>query len=417
MQSRRQFLKNAAAGAVVGFPTIVSARALGRHGRVPPGERLSMAFIGLGGMGSAHLYSFLGREEVEVRAVCDVYEPHRMNAKKRAGESCRAYSDYRSVLDRKDIDAVLIATPDHWHTQIALNAAEAGKDIYCEKPLTLTIGEGRALVQAVRRYGRVFQVGSQQRSESNFRYACELVRSGKIGKLHTVYTGFGAAPSGGDPTFKEPPAGLDWNMYLGPARKVPFQQDRFGFNFRWFSDYSGGMMTDWGAHHNDIAQWGLGMDESGPVEVEGTGTFPTEGAYDVATTFDVTYTYANGVKLICRSSGRGARFEGTNGWVHVDRGFLEASSPDLLQTQLGPDDVHLYESPGHHQNWLDCIRTRKRPICDVEIGVRSVTVCHLGNIAMRLRRKLRWDPKAERFIGDEEANRHLFRPYRAPWHL
>jgi hypothetical protein len=159
------------------------------------------------------------------------------------------------------------------------------------------------------------------------------------------------------------------------------------------------------------------MDESGPVEVEGTGTFPTEGAYDVATTFDVTYTYANGVKLICRSSGRGARFEGTNGWVHVDRGFLEASSPDLLQTQLGPDDVHLYESPGHHQNWLDCIRTRKRPICDVEIGVRSVTVCHLGNIAMRLRRKLRWDPKAERFIGDEEANRHLFRPYRAPWHL
>lgn len=416
--TRRTFLERAAlTGAGLAIPAIVPASALGRAGRMPPSERITLGFIGVGGMGGGHLGGFAGNNQVQVLAVCDVYEPHRMNARNRIGGDCAAYNDFRELLDRCDIDAVVISTPDHWHTLISIMAAQAGKDIYCEKPLTLTIGEGRPLVNAVRRYGRVFQVGSQQRSEWNFRYACELVRSGKIGRVHTVRTGFGRGPQGGDPRITNPPSGLDWDLYLGPAPKVPFQRDRFGFNFRWFSDYSGGMLTDWGAHHNDIAQWGLGYDHSGPVEVEGTGTFPTEGAYDTAVTWDITFTYANGVKVICNPRQHGARFEGTDGWVHVDRGFLQASSPDLLQIRLGPNDVHLYESPGHHQDWLNCIRTRQKPICDVEIGVRSVSVCHLANICLRVGRKLRWDPTKERFVGDEEANRLLHRPYRAPWHL
>ncbi|HZO90243.1 MAG TPA: Gfo/Idh/MocA family oxidoreductase [Chthonomonadaceae bacterium] len=416
--TRRQFLGRAAAvGAGLAFPSIVPARALGRQEKVPASERITLGFIGVGGMGGGHLDAFRGDRQVEILAVCDVYEPNRSAAQNRVGTQCAAYNDFRELLDRKDIDAVVIATPDHWHTRIAMSAAEAGKDIYCEKPLTLTIGEGRPLVNAVRRYGRVFQVGSQQRSDANFRYACELVRSGKIGKLHTVRTGFGGGPQGGDPTPTDPPSGLDWSFYQGPAPVAPFQKDRFGFNFRWFSDYSGGILTDWGAHHNDIAQWGTGYELSGPTEVEGTGTFPTEGAFDTVLTYDITYTYPNGVKLICRNDQHGAKFEGTDGWVHVDRGFLEASPKELLEIKLGPNDVHLYESPGHHQDWLNCIRSRQKPICDVEIGVRSVTVCHLGNIAIRLGRKLQWDPAKERFVGDEEANRWLLRPYRAPWHL
>jgi len=419
--TRREFFGKmargaAAAGAAFAMPSVVSARALGRADKAPASERLTMGFIGVGGMGSGHLGAFLYRREVEVLAVCDVYEPHRMRAKERAGDRCAVYNDFRDLLDRKDIDAVLIATPDHWHVLVAIAACQAGKDIYCEKPLTLTIEEGRALVNAVRRYGRVFQTGSQQRSEDNFRFACELVRSGRIGRLHTIRTGFGGAPTSGWEPDTDPPRGLDWHLWLGPAPWVPYNPLRCIYNFRWFYDYSGGKMTDWGAHHNDIAQWGNGTELSGPTEIEGTATFPTSGLYDTATTFLIKYTYANGVTLIC-GEGHGAKFEGTDGWVHVDRGFLEASPAELLQEELGPGDVHLYRSPGHHENWLDCIKTREKPICDVEIGHRSVSVCHLGNIAIRAGRKLRWDPAREHFVGDEEMNRWLSKPMRAPWHL
>ena len=418
--SRRELLKKAALGAAaagIGFPAIVPARALGAEEKAPASERLGLGFIGVGGMGSGHLGGLMWRKEIEIRAVCDVYEPHRLAAKERVGGDCAAYNDFRDLLDRKDIDAVVIATPDHWHVLVSIAACQAGKDIYCEKPLTLTIEEGRALVNAVRRYGRVFQTGSQQRSEDNFRFACELVRSGRIGKLHTIRTGFGGAPTSGYQPDTDPPPGLDWNLWLGPAPWVRYNELRCLYNFRWFYDYSGGKMTDWGAHHNDIAQWGNGTELSGPVEIEGTATFPTSGLYDTATGFLITYTYANGLKLIC-GDGHGAKFEGTDGWVHVDRGFLEASPPELLQEKLGPGDVHLYQSVGgHHQNWLDCIKTREKPICDVEIGHRSVSVCHLGNIAIRTGRKLRWDPENERFLGDDAMNRWLSKPMRAPWHL
>jgi len=419
--TRREFLGEmargaAAAGAALTLPTVVPGRALGAGGKAPASERLTLGFIGVGGMGSGHLGGFLGRSDVEVLAVCDVYEPHRLRAKERVGDGCAAYNDFRELLDRKDIDAVVIATPDHWHALIAIAACQAGKDIYCEKPLTLTIQEGRALVNAVRRYGRVFQTGSQQRSEDNFRFACELVRSGRIGRLHTIRTGFGGGPVSGYDPDTDPPPGLDWNLWLGPAPWVPFNPLRCLYQFRWFYDYSGGKLTDWGAHHNDIAQWGNGTEMSGPIEIEGTATFPTTGLFDTATSFLITFTYANGVKLIC-GEGHGAKFEGTDGWVHVDRGFLEASPPELLKEELGPGDVHLHRSDNHHQNWLDCIKTREKPICDVEIGHRSVTVCHLANIAIRTGRKLRWDPAHERFVGDEEMNRWVSRPMRAPWHL
>lgn len=416
--SRRRFLRSAVAGgAALALPAIVPAKALGQAGKLPANDRIGIGFIGVGGMGSAHLGWFLGSKEVEILAVCDVYEPAMNSARERVGGLCSGYRDFRELLARKDIDAVVIATPDHWHTLISVYAAQAGKDIYCEKPLTRDIAEGRALVNAVRRHARVFQVGSQQRSEANFRYACELVRSGKIGKLHTIRTGFGAGPEGGDASVTQPPAGLDWDMYVGPAEMTPFQPPRYGFNFRWYLNYSGGMITDWGAHQNDIAQWGSGFEYSGPVDVDGKGKFASTGSYDTVTNFEINYTYPNGVKLICNNNQHGAKFEGSSGWVHVDRGFLQADPPELLETVLSRDDVHLYESPGHQQDWLNCIRTRSRPICDVEIGVRSVTVCHLANISMLLGRKLKWDPAAERFKGDEQANRMLFRPYRAPWSL
>jgi len=420
--SRRQFLRRAAAfGAALSAPQIVPAAVFGAPGRPAPSGRIALGHVGVGGMGGGHLGGFLGNSRTKSVAVCDVDEGRRMAAKKRVDErygngDCAAYNDFRDLLDRKDVDAVVIATPDHWHALVGIYASKSGKDIYCEKPLTLTVEEGRALVSAVRRWGRVFQVGSQQRSEGNFRFACELVRSGRIGKLHTIRTGFGASPSMGWEPEESPPAGLDWNLWLGPAPFKNYSKNRCFYQFRWIFDYSGGQMTDWGAHHNDIAQWGNGTDLSGPVDIDGKGEFPKDGLWDTATKIHVEYAYRNGVKLIC-GQGHGAKFEGTDGWVHVDRGFLQAHPADLLKEKLGPDDVHLYESPGHHADWLDCIETRRRPICDVEIGHRSVTVCHLGNISMRLGRPIRWDPDREEILGDEEASRLLSKPMRAPWHL
>ncbi|HOJ61203.1 MAG TPA: Gfo/Idh/MocA family oxidoreductase [bacterium] len=421
--SRRRFIAAAARAtgmAALAMPVI--AKDLYAPGRVAANDRITIGCIGLGGMGMGNMSVLLGIPQTRVLATCDVYEPHRERAKNRVDDTygnqdCKTYNDFRELLDRDDIHAVLIATPDHWHTRIAISACEAGKDIYCQKPLTLTISEGKALVKAVRKYGRVFQVGSQQRSESNFRFACELVRSGRIGKVHTVKV---FLPNGSDGPWEpdsDPPEGLDWDLYLGPAPKVPYNRRRFLWDFRWFFDYSGGQMTDWGAHHFDIAQWGLGRDLSGPVSVEGTGTLPRDGMFETYTSFNCTYYYEDGIKMIATNPEHGTRFEGSDGWVHVWRGGMETEPKSLMHETLGPNDVHLYESPGHEQDWINCIRTRKKPICDVEIGHRSVTCAHLGNIAMRLGRKLQWDPIREEFVNDPEANRWLSRPYRAPWYL
>jgi len=421
--SRRTFIGTAARAtgtAALALPVI--AKDLYAQGRVAANDRITIGCIGVGGMGTGNMSVLLGIPQTRVLATCDVYEPHRERAKNRVDDTygnqdCKTYNDFRELLDRDDIHAVLIATPDHWHTRIAISACEAGKDIYCQKPLTLTINEGKALVKAVRKYGRIFQVGSQQRSESNFRFACELVRSGRIGKVHTVKV---FLPNGSDGPWEpdsEPPEGLDWDLYLGPAPKVPYNKRRFLWDFRWFFDYSGGQMTDWGAHHFDIAQWGLGRDLGGPVSVEGTGTLPRDGIFETYTSFNCTYYYDDGIKMIATNPEHGTRFEGSDGWVHVWRGGMETEPKSLMHETLGTNDVHLYESPGHEQDWVNCVLTRKKPICDVEIGHRSVSCAHLGNIALRLGRKLQWDPVREEFVNDPEANRWLSRPYRAPWYL
>jgi predicted dehydrogenase len=378
-------------------------------------------------MNRGHLGYFLGESDVQVLAVCDVDTTRRTGAQKSVDEhyaqekaggqyqGCAAYADFRELIARPDIDAVVIATPDHWHTIPVIEACKAGKDIYCEKPLTLTIHEARLLIDAVRKHDRVFQTGSQQRSSQEFRLACELVRSGRIGKIKSVIVNVGAPSKWCDLPEEALEPGLDWNAWLGPAPERPYNSilsprgihDHFPA-WRNYREYSGGMMTDWGAHHFDIAQWGLGMDESGPVEI-----IPPE---DSTAEKGVRYVYDNGAEVI-HGEGGGVTFVGETGEIVVNRGHLSSTPETIIKEPLGENDVHLYESPGHQRDWLNCVKSRKRPICDVEIGARSVTVCHLGNLAYWNHRRLKWDPKVWRFIGDDEANTWLDRPRRDPSQL
>ncbi len=329
--------------------------------------------------------------------------------------------DFRELVVRDDIDAVLIGTPDHWHAIPAVEAMKHGKDVYCEKPLTLTIAEAKMLIDVARRRNRVFQVGSQQRSDREFRIACEAVRNGRIGKIKQVFAAVGGPSRPCDLGEEEMEPGLDWDMWLGPAPMRPYHSvlsprgihSHFP-DWRSFKEYSGGGMTDWGAHHFDIAQWGLGMDESGPVEI-----IPPD---DPKRGQGVRYVYANGVELIhggwTNPDGKGmggVNFVGETGSVHVDRGQLQSWPESVVKEPLGASEKPLYKSPGHHQDWFYCIRNRKRPICDVEIGARSVTVCHLGNLAYWNGRKLKWDPKRWRFVGDREADSWRERERRSPW--
>ncbi|MBN1349898.1 Gfo/Idh/MocA family oxidoreductase [candidate division KSB1 bacterium] len=416
---RRKFLGRLSKGAGIALlaPAIVPRNVLGR-GFLPPSDQITMGFVGCGGMGEGLLSGFLPKPEVRVLAVCDVDADHRVHFQKRVGKGCDAYLDFRELTDRTDIDAAVIATPDHWHTLTSLAAVESGKDVYCEKPLTLYIKEGRKLAQAVRRNRAVFQVGSMQRSDENFRRACELVRSGRIGEIHTVTTGIGGGPVIAFEPTAQPPERLDWNFWLGPAPVAPYSKKRCHFNFRWFWDYSGGKVTDWGAHHNDIAQWGLGMDESGPVKIKGKGEYPQNAMSDTFVSFEIVYTYATGTKLICTSQGEnGVTFYGTKGEIFVSRGSFKATPEEIAYEPPDKDYVHLYRSMHHYQNFLDCIKTRQKPICDVEIGHRSATVCHLGNIAMRIGRELEWDPQKEEFVNDPNANRWIDKPLRKPWTL
>lgn len=426
--TRRRLLQHGLAGtAALAVPTIIPGRALGAAGTgvAAPSNRVRLGLIGCGdlGRGGHHLGRMLNTADVEVVAVCDVDAQHRADARARTNqkygnENCKEYLDFRDVVDRADIDAVIIVTPDHWHALPAIAAAEAGKDIYCEKPLSLTVEEGRAMVRATRRYARVFQTGSQQRSDDRFRLACEAVRNGRVGKLQTIEARIGGGPVSEWEEPSEPPSHLDWNMWLGPARWVPYQRNRCHYQFRWIYDYSGGKMTDWGAHHNDIAQWAMGTDDTGPVTIEGWAEFPTRGIWDTAVNFEVQATYPNGVVLKTMSAGEnGVLFTGDRGWIFVSRGVLRASDEAMIRDPFAESDVRLPVSGDHHRNWLDCIKSRARPICDVEIGHRSATVCHLENIAIRTGRKLTWNPQTERFVDDPAADRWLSRPMRAPWHL
>ncbi len=433
--TRRTVLKTSAKGlaAAAVFPTIIPASALGKNGKKPPSEKVIVGVVGTGDLGTRHHLQnmLLPNERVEVAAVCDVDRNRREAAARmcleKTGKPPGVYGDFRHLVEQKDLDAVLIAVPDHWHALASVAAMEAGLDVYCEKPLTLTIDEGKKVVATARRYGAVTQTGSQQRSDPRFRQACELVRNGKIGKVKRVDTVLHAVETGVWMPDETPPDELDWDFWLGPAPWAPYARNRVHYQFRWFYDYSGGVMTDWGAHHNDIAQWALGMDGSGPVHVDGTqATFAEEGMHTVPLHFDVMYRYADGTELICHTDkrdinghkfGNGIMFTGTDGWIFVNRSEIAASDPALLEIELGPNDVRLYKSDHHHNNWLDCIQSRERCICDVEIGHRSVTVCHLGNISIRLGRPLEWDPKKEDFVGDEPASQMVRKPMRAPWHL
>jgi predicted dehydrogenase len=398
-------------------------------------DRIVMGAIGIGspqsrGRAIYHDARNAGKGVVQYIAACDVDKRHLDNAlammKKDGSESATGYKDYRELLDNKDINAVTIATPDHWHTLVVLEALKKGKDVYCEKPLTLTVAEGQVLVKAAKASGRIFQVGSQQRSDKRFRLACELVRNGRIGKIQTVETRIGGIDKNKTGPFKKAPVpeGLDWDFWQGQTAAVDYIPERCHYEFRWWYEYSGGKMTDWGAHHNDIAQWGLGMDESGPVAVEGTGVADTRpDCYNVHSEFTVKYKYANGAELVCTSGGEnGVKFIGEDGkWIFVNRGKIDASDGDaktskLLNEPLGKDAVKLYESNNHMGNFLDGVKNRKPCICTAEIGHRSVTVCHIGVIALRTGKKLKWDPVKEQF-DDAEANKMLSRPMRAPWKL
>ncbi len=424
--NRRQFLRGAAALAVAA-PLVVRASAVGAGERGTPGNRIATASIGFRGQGGGHLKAMLGNtREVQVVGLCDVDAKVLAGgleaAEKAYGPShgVKGCNDFRDLLARRDLDAVVIATPDHWHAAISVAAMKAGKDVYCEKPMTLTIVEGRVMTDVARRYGRVLQCGTQQRSSREFRTACELVRNGRIGKLRTIRVGIppNNVPSPKDWHEMPVPEGFDYDLWLGPAPWAPYHEKRCHYSFRFLLDYSGGQVTNWGAHYLDIGQWGNGTDDTGPVEVEGRGEFPEDGLFDTATRVDFTCTYANGVRMTCTTGGGGnTRFEGTDGWVDVTRGRLDAQPRSLLAEPFGPSDIRLYESNNHMGDFLECVRTRRRPIADVEIGHRTSTLCHLGNIAMLLGRKVRWDPERERFPDDAEADRMRLRPYREPWHL
>jgi predicted dehydrogenase len=417
--SRRHFLGALGlAGAGLSSPAI-TARGAGIGEGIREGVRVGC--IGVGNQGKPLML----QNHLNVVAVCDVDRNRLELAKKevetRTGRECQAEVDYRRLLDSKELDAVIVATPDHWHALQTIHAVQAGKHVYVEKPASLAVEEGRLMVEHARRAKRIVQVGSMQRSDSRFRLACELVRSGRIGKLLTVRVGLpGVNYDAGSVPDSDPPAELDYELWLGPAPYRPYNRNRVHYNFRFFWDYSGGQMTNWGAHHLDIAQWGLGMDEGGPVTVEGQGDPDPKGEYEVFSRAEIKYTYANGIQVFC-DLGTGAKggvtFEGDQGWIHVNRGKLESAPAGIVEEPLKDSEVHLYRSENHLDNWYECMKSGRLPICDIETGHRSATVCHLGNLAARLGRKLQWEPRREEILGDAEASKLLGKLYRAPWRL
>jgi len=431
--TRRSFVKGIAAA--IAAPHIIPASALGRDGTVAPSNRITLGFIGTGEHGvGRNLRRFLAEPDAHVLAVCDVDSTPREGAKrivekhyaeamsKGTYKGCAAYNDFREIVARKDIDAVMNSTPDHWHVIPAVMAAKAGKDVMCEKPLTLTVAEGRVLSDTVKRHNRIFQTASENRSVDVYHRMCELVRNGRIGKLKkmrvTLPRGHSIRPASME--FGPPPKGFDYDMWLGQAPKAPYCAARCHWNFRWILDYSGGQLTDWGAHIIDLAQWGNNTEHSGPVEVEGKGVFPKGGLYNTATDYNINYKYANGVELNVSSSQPGIRFEGTEGWIDNLgwRAGLRANPKSLLDSKIGPDEIHLYTCPGGEQrNFLDCVKSRKPCYAPAEIGHRTITIAHIGNIAMMLGRKLKWNPETERFVNDPEADKMLSRPMREPWKL
>jgi predicted dehydrogenase len=426
--SRRAFLKGAAAA--VALPTFVPASALGADGRAAPSERITLAMIGLGSMGLRHVKGFIYEKDCQLVAGCDCDAGRRRVAAEFVNEfyknkDYRTYTDFREMIARDDIDALCIAVPDHWHAAMSIRCIRTGKDIYGEKPLALTVAEGRAMVEAVRRYNIIWQMGSWQRSTREFRFACELVRNQYIGELMRVEVCTGSGPRIDKPPQLPPHEDLDYEMWLGPAPAAPFDEKRCHWNFRWILDYSGGEVTDLGAHHIDIAHWGMDADATGPVVVSGKGEFPTDGLWDAAVEYDYSCTYPSGLVMHVASRNmerNGIKFIGEEGWVFVSRGRLLAEPNKLLRTKLTARDVHLARPrgdyrEGHRRNFLDCVKSRNEPITPIEVGHNSIIPAHLANIAMLTGRAIRWDPKTERILNDPDAARMLTRPPREPWRM
>ncbi len=417
--TRRQFLKTTSvAAATIATPLILPKNVFGAN------ERIVTGHIGVGRQGSGLLGRFMGI--ATAAAVCDVDTGHAAKAAGRvekANGKCEVFGDYRKLLERKDVDAVVIATPDHWHALPTIDACDAGKHVYVEKPLSLTVAEGRAMVNAARRNKTTVQTGSMQRSAENFRRGCEYVRNGRLGELKEVHVGIpGPNHPGKLGPNTDPPKELDYETWIGPAPMKPYNSKRVHYNFRFWWDYSGGQMTNWGAHHIDIAHWGMGMDDSGPVAVEGTATFHPQNYHEVTETCRITYTYENGVKMILGQKQKdiptGTTFIGTEGTLYVNRGKIKSDPIQILLEQLGKDDVRLYDSRNHYKDFLDCIKSGEKPICDVEIGHRTATACHLGNICVRLGgEKITWDPVAEEITNSPDAQAMIDKPYRDPWKL
>ncbi len=471
--SRRGFMARTIGGlTAAGLPlwyaqeTVAQAQVLRRRGQAAANDRLQMAAIGTGtnrlrrgtgpmrGERGFHIMQEAMRQDgVQYMAVCDVDLPnalfaatHVRTAQQGGNRDCQIFEDYRRLLENRSIDAVTIGTPDHWHATVAIAAMRAGKDVYCEKPLTLTIDEGKALVRVARETNKILQTGTQQRTEmgGRFRLACELIRNGRVGHVRQITTLIGANPVGGPFPAQPVPDGLNYDFWLGPTPREEYTNNRCHYEFRWWYQYSGGKMTDWGAHHNDIAQWALNMDESGPVSVQGSGTAPSTDrmSYNCHPSFEVTYTYANGpnggqgTRLVCRDGppenfsarngnrpqDNGVLFEGEdNKWIFVSRGALIASDRRLIDEPLPQNATRLPTAPSHMGNFMECVRARRQPISNVNVGHRSVTVCHLGNIATRFfpNQRLTWDPAEQRFTGEraEAANSHLSRPRREAYPL
>jgi predicted dehydrogenase len=421
--SRRTFLKTAASAA----PTILTASAFGSTSRAAANDRLNVAIIGCGKMANSyHIPQLLNQPDVQVVAVCEVDQTRRQHAEKRVNDKystdkndfkgCDTYVDFRKIIARDDIDAVCIATPDHWHATPIIEACKAGKDVYCEKPLTLTIAEAKRCIDAVRKHQRIVQTGSQQRSDvfGQFREAVQFIRSGRLGKIHKVTVGVGIPSVACDLPAEEMEPGLDWDMWQGQAPERPYNSilSPRGVHthfpaWRSYREYSGGGHTDMGAHHYDIAQWALDMDESGPVEI-----IPPD---DPNATKGVRFIYANGIEMI-HGGPSGCVFHGENGTLHIDRGRLTSDPEELVKTPLAENEVHLPESPGHHRDWLDCIKSRKMPIAEVEKGARTVTIIHLGNLAYWNHKTLKWNPQEWKF-EDSADDKWLDRERRDPWQL
>lgn len=421
---RRSFLtRTATAGAALTAPIALPARVLGM-GAPPPSERITMGVIGYGGRCRAILPHFMMFDDVQCIAVSDCRADRLAAAKKTVdthyeNQHCGAHADFRELLARADVDAVLIATGDRWHTPLSILAAKAGKDIYCEKPISLTIAEGRALVDTTTRYGTVYQAGHQRRSVGSYRFQIEAARSGMIGKVHTIICQVWQGPTIGPDTPRPVPAGFDYDMWLGPTPWHPYSLAYVsGWNYFW--DVGGGPIIGMGCHYTDIAQWGLERDDTGPVSYEGTATWNHDAFSDTPVTADCLCTYADGVKIVLRSSGafkdRYIRFVGTNGWIQVDdQTNAVTAEPDSIlrdRTIAGRSWAHTGD---HVRDWLDCIKSRGRTVCHPESAHRATTICHAVNIGLRLCRSLRWDPQTEQFIDAPEANAMLRRAMRPPW--